>query len=141
MAPAQLSATIVTFQPDAALLERALQSLGHAIARAQERGAVSAARVFVVDNGDAASLHDVQQAARAFAAPDALLEVFHGHGNVGYGRANNLVLPRLDSDFHLVMNPDVELEEDAIAAAIEALQVDARFGLVVLDVRGVGGER
>jgi GT2 family glycosyltransferase len=141
MAPARFSATVVTFHPDAALLEKALGSLGDAITRAQACGAVSSAQVFVVDNGDASSLRDVQEAARVFATPGAAIEVVHGHGNVGYGRANNLVLPRLDSDFHLVMNPDVELEEDAIAAAIEALQADARFGLVAPDVRGAGGER
>jgi len=141
MAPARFSATIVTFHPDAALLERALRSLGEAITRAQARGMVSTAQVFVVDNGDDASLRTSQDAARAFGAPDATFELVHGHGNVGYGRANNVVLPRLDSDFHLVMNPDVELDADAIAAAIEALQADARFGLVAPDVRGSGGER
>ena len=141
MAPARFSATVVTFHPEAALLERALRSLGNAISRAQARGLASTARIFVVDNGDEASLRTSQAAARAFAAPDATLELVHGHGNVGYGRANNVVLPRLDSDFHLVMNPDVELEEDAVAAAIEALQADARFGLVAPDVRGSSGER
>jgi len=141
MAPARFSATVVTFHPDAALLEKALRSLGGAIARAQERGLVSSAQVFVVDNGDDVSLRDSQAAARAFAAAGSTLEVVHGHGNVGYGRANNLVLPRLASDFHLVMNPDVELEGEAIAAAIEGLQADAGFGLVAPDVRGPGGER
>jgi len=141
MAPARFSATIVTFHPDAALLERALRSLGDAITHAQARGLVSAAQVFVVDNGDAASLATSQVAAVAFAAPNAALEVVHGHGNVGYGRANNVVLPRLESDFHLVMNPDVELEADAVAASVEALQADARVGMVAPDVRGSGGER
>ena len=141
MAPARFSATIVTFHPDAALLERALRSLAGAIEGAQQRGLVSSARVFVVDNGDASSLRISQEAARAFSASDSALELVHGHGNVGYGRANNLVLPRIDSDFHLVMNPDVELDAEAIAVGIETLQSDARIGLVAPDVRGSGGER
>jgi GT2 family glycosyltransferase len=141
MAPARFSATIVTFHPDAALLERALRSLAGAIERAQQRGLVSSARVFVVDNGDASSLRISQDAARVFCASDSALELVHGHGNLGYGRANNLVLPRIDSDFHLVMNPDVELDPEAIAVGIETLQSDARIGLVAPDVRGSGGER
>jgi GT2 family glycosyltransferase len=141
MTPARFSATVVTFHPDADLLERALRSLGKAISHAQARGIVSSARVFLVDNGDASSLAIVQSAVRASAAPDGQLDIVHGHGNVGYGRANNLVMPRLESDFHLVMNPDVELEEEAVAAAIEAFAADARFGLVAPDVRGAGGER
>jgi GT2 family glycosyltransferase len=141
MTPARFSATIVTFRPDAGLLARALRSLGAAIGAAQSRGLVSSASVYVVDNGDDASVAATQSALGAFAAPRSTLELLHGHGNVGYGRANNLVLARLDSDFHLVMNPDVELQEDALAAAIEALHADAAIGLVAPDVRGASGER
>jgi GT2 family glycosyltransferase len=60
---------------------------------------------------------------------------------VGYGRANNLALARLDSDVHLVMNPDVELEAGAIVAALEAMREDARIGAVAPAVRGPSGER
>jgi GT2 family glycosyltransferase len=141
MPPARLSATVVTYHPDGALLERALRSLSAAIVAAREAGAVSSARIFIVDNGDAASVGEARHAAAAVDASVAAIAIVHGHGNVGYGRANNLVLDRLDSDFHLVMNPDVELESSALLAAIEALQADAAVGLVAPDVRGSGGER
>ena len=141
MAPARFSATVVTFHPDAALLERALRSLAAATGVAQARGLVESARVFVVDNGDDASLARASSAARSFHAANASLELVHGHGNVGYGRANNLVLDRLDSEFHLVMNPDVELEPEALAAALEALRADRAIGMVAPDVCGTAGER
>jgi GT2 family glycosyltransferase len=141
MNPARFSATVVTFHPDAALLERALRSLGKAIACARARQLVSSTTVFLVDNGDEASLGSVREASRVFSAPEARLEILHGHGNVGYGQANNLVLQRLESDFHLVMNPDVEMDEGAIAAAIAALQADAGLGLIAPDVCGTAGER
>ncbi|MBC8022856.1 MAG: glycosyltransferase family 2 protein [Burkholderiales bacterium] len=137
----RFSATVVTYHPDRALLERALRSLCVAIDEARRAGAVSAAHVFVVDNGDASSARDAHSAASAFQVADAPVEVLQGHGNVGYGRANNLALPRLESDYHLVMNPDVELDPDALVAAIRALEGDARIGLVAPDVRGAGGER
>lgn len=141
MAPARFSATVVTFRPDAVLLARALRSLGAAIGVAQSRGLVSSASIYVVDNGDDSSAAATRSAMGAFSAPQSALELVHGHGNVGYGRANNLVLPRLESDFHLVMNPDVELQDDALAAAIEALHADATIGLVAPDVCGASGER
>jgi GT2 family glycosyltransferase len=141
MTPARFSATVVTFHPDAALLERALASLGRAISYARDRQLVSSASVFIVDNGDEASLRVSREASHGFSAPDSRLEIVHGHGNVGYGQANNLVLQRLESDFHLVMNPDVEMEEGAIAAALEALHADAGVGMVAPDVRGTAGER
>jgi hypothetical protein len=134
------TAAIVTYRPDAALLERSLASLGAAIGRARERGLVSRARVYVIDNGEDAGLADIERAAATFPREAGTLEVLHGHGNLGYGCANNLVLGRLDSDFHLVMNPDVELDRDAIAAAIAAMDADASIGIVAPQVRGTRGE-
>jgi hypothetical protein len=141
MSPARFSATVVTFHPDAALLARAMDSLAAAIARGRELGSISQAQVFVVDNGDAASAGAARAAAQRVDLPGVKVEVESGHGNVGYGRANNLVLSRLDSDFHLVMNPDVELEREALVAAIGAMQADASIGLVAPDVCGAAGER
>ena len=141
MTPARFSATVVTFHPDPALLERAMRSLAAAIARARESGVVGDSRVFIVDNGDAASAGAARGSARLAEGAGVSVEVAGGHGNVGYGRANNLVLPKLDSDFHLVMNPDVELDAGAILAAIGAMQADPSIGLVAPDVCSAGGER
>lgn len=141
MTAPSFSATVVTYRPDAELLERALRSLAVAIARARAAGMVSDADVFVVDNGPADSLPPVREAMRVMPARAANTELIHGQGNVGYGRANNLVLPRLASDFHLIMNPDVELEPDALAEALKALRDDAKLGMVAPAVSGTGGER
>lgn len=135
------SAAIVTYRPDYALLERALGSLAAAIDRARERGLVSDATVFIVDNGPAESLARIRESARALPAGTARTEVLHGHGNLGYGRANNLVLPRLASEFHLIMNPDVELDRDALVASLDALHGDAKMGLVAPAAFGAAGER
>ena len=139
--PARFSATVVTFHSDPVLLERALRSLAGALAHARTAGVVGTARVFVVDNGDERSLESARAVARVFDPAAGAIEVAGGQGNVGYGRANNLVLPRLASDVHLVMNPDVELDAGAIVAAVRALEADPAVGLVAPDVRGDGGER
>jgi GT2 family glycosyltransferase len=44
--------------------------------------------------------------------------VISGHGNVGYGRGNNLALRRSQAQYHLVLNPDVAIETDAIQEAL-----------------------
>jgi GT2 family glycosyltransferase len=140
MPAARFSATIVTFRPDAALFERSLRSLAAAIANARAAGRISEAEVHVVDNGPPQALGAVERALGAFPALAARVEISHGQGNVGYGRANNLVLPKLSSDYHLIMNPDVELEPDAIVAAIAALDADSQLGAVAPSVRGANGE-
>lgn len=141
MPASPFSATIVTYLPDVALLERSIASLMRAVARARGAGLVSEASLFIVDNGPRGSLAAIESIARAFASEVVHVEIVHGHGNLGYGRANNLVLARLGSDFHLVMNPDVELEGDAIVAAIEAMRADPKVGAVAPAVRGPQGER
>ena len=137
----RLTATIVTYRPDPALLERAVRSLAASVANARNAGAVSQAKLYVVDNGTGEETALIERAALLF-PPAGTVEVVRGQGNVGYGRANNLVLGGLDSDLHLVMNPDVELEPDAISAAAAVLRDDRSVGAVapsVRDPRG-GGE-
>jgi GT2 family glycosyltransferase len=137
----RFSATIVTFMPDEALLARALASLGRSILEARAAGRLTEAHVHVVDNGPNEALARVERAARAFPTTAGAIAVLHGHGNLGYARANNLVLPRLGSDCHLIMNPDVELDPGAIAAAIAALEADGGIGAVAPAVRDANGER
>ncbi len=141
MPASRFSATIVTYRPDVRLLERTLASLAAATRRARELGLVSEATVHVVDNGPPELLAGIEGALRSFSPDAGAIGLVHGHGNVGYGRANNLVLARLASDVHLVANPDIELDRDAIAAAIGALEADARLGAIAPSVLGPGGER
>ena len=43
-----------------------------------------------------------------------------GHGNIGYGAAQNLVISSVNSDLHLILNPDVEVKEDALVEGVKA---------------------
>ena len=42
--------------------------------------------------------------------------------NIGFGKAHNLVLDKINSDFHLILNPDVEFNFDVIPNLIKALE-------------------
>ena len=139
MAAPALSVAIVTFRTPRDVLERALASLAQAVAHARAAGLLGAVSVFVVDNTPGGSA-DVARALRAWPEAAGTLRILSGHGNVGYGRANNLVLPHLASEAHLVMNPDVELDADALRAALAALRQHREIGLVAPAVYGEDGE-
>ena len=139
--PARLSVAIVTYQPDLALLRRALQSLGAAIEHARLAGHLSQATVFVIDNGPDAGRAALGEAMASGDVRDVEVKLVAGHGNVGYGRANNRVLASLASDYHLVMNPDVVMDEGAIDAAIVALQAHPEIGLAAPAAFDEHGER
>ncbi|APV49643.1 hypothetical protein BWI17_08110 [Betaproteobacteria bacterium GR16-43] len=139
--PARLSAAIVTYRPDLALLQRTLATLAGAALRAREAGELSEASLFLVDNGPDSASAAVRETLAAWPSELGPAHFVTGHGNVGYGRGNNLVLPGLASDVHLVLNPDVELDRDALAAGLRTLREHPDVGLVAPDVHAPSGER
>jgi GT2 family glycosyltransferase len=134
-----LTTAIVTYRPEPRLFARALASLAAAIVEARRVGALGESRVMVVDNGPEEARARIAPPIAAWPAQAGTIDVVAGHGNVGYGRANNLALERAGSDFHLIMNPDVELEPDALAEALGALAQHPEVGLVAPAVYGEDG--
>ena len=138
-APA-LSASIVTYRPDARLFERALASLAAAIAEARRAGELGDASLAVIDNGPPETRDVIRSAVASWPPSAGAVEVVAGQANVGYGRANNLALERVRSDFHLIMNPDVELEPAALREALTAAREHPEVGLVAPAAFGDDGQ-
>lgn len=141
--PASLSIAIVTHAPELRLLARTLASLAEAIALAQRHSSLGEARLTLVDNGPdglEAQLRHLAEAALA-RAPGAAWEVVSGHGNVGFGRGHNLAIAKSSSDFHLVLNPDVEMAPEALDAALRYLAAHSEVGALTPSVHGSNGER
>jgi GT2 family glycosyltransferase len=116
---ASLSVSIVTYAPDLGLLGAALRTLAASLAHARGAGSLGQARITVVDNGPGeSSAASLAELLRVELAPPLEAELRSGHGNVGYGRGHNLVLLASSADYHLVLNPDVELAPEAIDEAL-----------------------
>ena len=135
-----LSASIVTYRPEPHHFGRALASLAAAIAEARRAGELGEARLVVIDNGPAERHVQIAAALASWPAEAGPVEVVAGHGNVGYGRANNLALARARSDLHLIMNPDVELETGTLREALRAMREHPEVGLVAPAAYGDDGE-
>jgi GT2 family glycosyltransferase len=137
-----LSVGIVVFRSDLALLGRCLDSLERAASALPARAgtAAPACEVHVVDNGPP----DYSTALAAFLAgrrdAGAASPILHtGHGNLGYGRGNNLVIARSRARYHLVLNPDTELEAAALARGVGWLERRPDVGLVAATSIGPDG--
>lgn len=140
--PPTLGVSIVTFRPELELLERTLRTLCAAVRFGKERLA-RPVPIWIVDNTpgedgiadviDAAVLRGVS------GAGDVAVETIRGHGNVGYGRGHNLAIHRSACAYHLVLNPDVELDENAILEAIRFMERDQETGLLGADGRSTTG--
>lgn len=73
-------------------------------------------KLFVVDNG---STDGTKELIRRKYKEVVLLA---GKKNLGFGRANNAVLNRIDSDFHVIINPDIFLSENTIRILCEYME-------------------
>ena len=140
--PPSLSASVVVYRPDLDELERTLASLVQAASAAHGAGLLRDVSLTVIDNGspDPAALDLVIEHAGQ-GIEWLTWSVVRGQGNVGYGRGHNLAIRSTSADHHLVLNPDVLLDRDALAAAIGFLEREPSVGLVAPDVRGPTGER
>lgn len=128
-----LLVAIVIYHPDVAWLEKTLGSLAVALGEARRGAQITQATIVLVDNA-ATAAESPHQAALIYelgAYPWIKLTTLAGHGNVGYGAANNkAVSSQTPHDFVLILNPDVALARDAVSAAVGYLQTHAGAVLV-----------
>ena len=143
MLPSSLQVSIVTHRPDIRLLERTLRKLALAIGAAREDGALRTVHVALIDNSEDRLVGGKVTALGKARFADSGVHVIylHGHANIGYGAAHNLVLHGTGSDYHLVLNPDVELEADALINGVRWLDAHPEVGALAPSVSRPDGGR
>ncbi|MFO1372870.1 MAG: glycosyltransferase family 2 protein [Candidatus Competibacteraceae bacterium] len=136
-----LGITIVTYAPDLLVLAKTLSRLGRALAHARQRNLLAEAWLILVDNGPGSAWRNQLRTVLEAAALPATTELLSGHGNIGYGAGHNLALDRHDLEFHLILNPDVLLEENALSEGLAFLVAHPEAGLLVPAVWDADGQR
>jgi GT2 family glycosyltransferase len=132
LTPVTLTVSIVTYQPDLALLERCLAALATAVRAAQDGGVLRVANVVLVDNtGSRQTAEAVIALGEArFKDSGVTMNYLHRHANIGYGSAHNLVMHGGNTHYHLVLNPDVELAPDALMEGLAFLDASPEVGVL-----------
>jgi GT2 family glycosyltransferase len=141
--PVTLTVSIVTYRPNLVLLDRTLRTLAASLVAARDQELMRAANVVLIDNtGTRASAAAVVRVAREiFRDADVTMNYLHGHANIGYGAAHNLVMHGGNTHYHLVLNPDVELAPNALTRAFRFLGEHAEIGVLVPSSRRTDGTR
>ncbi|RAS23134.1 glycosyltransferase family 2 protein [Paraburkholderia bryophila] len=124
---ASLSVSVVVYRPDPVQLVRTLVSLGSACEALRAIRPGFQVEFILVDNGGLPNDLAVFDELRAH---DVRCTVVAGHGNVGYGRGHNLAIARAASRFHLVLNPDIDLDRDALIEALDFFDAHPEAGLL-----------
>jgi GT2 family glycosyltransferase len=131
-----LSVSIVVHRLDEPELRRNLLTLRLAADRLPK----PCVRLTLIDNSE---LSELASALRDVAInthwPDVI--IMSGHGNIGYGAGHNLAIRATTAPTHLVLNPDVELDPDALRHGLLTLSEHAcvLVGAVGRDANGAPG--
>ncbi|RKP50847.1 glycosyltransferase [Trinickia fusca] len=126
---AGLSISVVVYRPDIALLNRTLASVAEAYGRLREARGQVPLTLFIVDNGGLPE-PDIAHSLALLAKQGIVHTVLGGHGNIGYGRGHNLAIERATSRFHLVLNPDIDMDANVFVSALDFLDGHPEAGLV-----------
>ncbi|MDO9318161.1 MAG: glycosyltransferase [Gammaproteobacteria bacterium] len=138
-----LSVSVVIYKTDSAILLSGLRSLLGAIAVAVAAGELQSARVDIINNADADPVLSamVGQLAAEAAAQSVEVRLLEGHGNVGYGRGHNLSISAANTDYHLILNPDVTLAQDALGLGLHYMMQNPAVAALSPAVRDGEGHK
>nr|WP_254596496.1 glycosyltransferase family 2 protein [Burkholderia pseudomultivorans] len=132
-----LSVSVVTFRSDEAMLTQTFSSLIAAVERLQASRPGFSASVCLVDNGgDATKLASARE---VFSNSGIDCKVLTGHGNIGYAQGHNLAIREAESDYHLVLNPDIDMVPDALEQGLDFLDAQRDAGLLTPQIGDDGG--
>lgn len=115
-----LSIGIVCFNSTESELRALIASILDSVAKLKESFSLPAVPVYLIDNSENKNLSleifsDYKEKAGNL---DVELRLLHGQGNIGYGSAHNLLLEKIGSDFHLLLNPDVIVGKESLVSGI-----------------------
>lgn len=101
------------------------------------------AKIWLVDNSDKhpLTIEDCASLREELADCATDLELIQGHGNIGYGAAHNLAINKSKAVFHLILNPDVVLEDNCLSSGIAYLEDNADVPMVAPAVRNTAGKK
>lgn len=122
-----LSVSVVVYRPDLPLLRSTLDSVVNACEALRAARPAFVLTLLLVDNG---GLPDIEPSLAMLRTHGVACEVIAGHGNVGYGRGHNLAIERSACSFHLVLNPDVELDPHSLVDALGFFDAHPEAGLL-----------
>ena len=135
---ATLSIAIVTFRPDITLLSRCLKSLHVASDFARQTEELSDISLVLVDNSTDPQVRDKlnELLNGTTNRPLDTAQILATQSNLGYGGAHNLAITDTHAEYHLVLNPDVLLEEDTLHNALLFMDENSKHFLCINLIQG-----
>ena len=130
-----LSISIVCYQPDLSHLQLLLFSLSRAIKRLSVQG--DTCRIILLNHG-----HNCEKLLNLCRQYQAIvdLQVLENPDNPGFGAGHNRVIEQVNSQYHLILNPDVVLPDACLVTLLAWLRANPELVAVCPEVRDETGK-
>lgn len=136
-----VSVAIVVHKPDLVVLRRVFETLRDALI-AGVASRTFAGTVLILDNSLDARVTESVRVTAATSLGDQPWRLEALAENRGFGHGHNAALRfGIAEHYHLVMNPDLYLDREALVQAVRRMEAERTVGLLVADVRGEDGVR
>ena len=119
-----LTVSIVCYDSTELELHSVLKTLLTSLYELSSSGIQLTTIIFFVDNseGQGLFLNQFDKFTDKLSSVKAELRILKGHGNIGYGNGHNLVIKPSTDKYHLILNPDVELEPQCLTEGLTFLE-------------------
>jgi len=138
-----LTVSIVCYDSTEQELHTVLKTLLTSLAALSSSAIQLSSTIYFVDNSESHSL-DLQQFDQfkdKLGSVKAELKIVKGHGNIGYGNGHNLAIKPSTDKYHLILNPDVELEPQCLIEGLTFLEKNADVAIASPLALSAGGAR
>jgi len=126
-----LSVSCVTFRSNQLILSDTIESLLNSCEQAKRSGSLNYVEVFLIDNGpNVENLSILQFVQQKYKGRFDFIHIITGHGNIGYGKGNNLAINKTDCSYHLIINPDIIVDKENISLAVRYLEINDDVGML-----------
>jgi len=137
--------SIVCYASNEVQLEKTLKSVLTACVLPLRIQLLKSIEIVLVDNGpfrtERAKIEALLRFGEGLAVDGVVLYILGDGSNLGYGAGHNLTISSSDSDFHLVLNPDVEMASDALLLALQFMKANPDCGIVAPAIFDRDGRR
>ena len=139
-----VSISVVTYYPEQAEFERVIAHLvtGVKEARNSPGAIIEKVPLTIFDNSCNSDVFEwIRNCLKSHKTEfDDHVSAITSSTNTGFGAGHNVVIENEASTYHLVLNPDVLMEPDALAGAIRFMQDNPEVGLLVPRVLDTDGK-
>ena len=98
-------------------------------------------RIYIIDNSEWKQREDemIRESFKVFLRCYPDVEYISTGENLGFGKGHNLVLPKLRSEYHAIVNPDIILDSDVFSSILDYMDQNKDVGMSVPQIKDEKG--